>query len=176
MPPFHEIDTQITTALNALEHLAPKIEFSYACELTDQSNIRQHDYAGLYKIEIKKKGEFTRFEDWFEWFQKEWELDEYRKEFTPNTRKKRVVTHTILPDWVPLYIGKARNISKRVSQHINIDIKKPTTALKLKSRKNMGNQEFRLSTLRVSVKNYDSIVPQLERIMRDRYNPILGRQ
>ena len=35
---------------------------------------------------------------------------------------------------------------------------------------------FKVSTIKVEVKNYDIIMPQLERILRNKINHILGRQ
>ena len=77
---------------------------------------------------------------------------------------------------MPLYLGKSKNIAGRVWEHINLKLAQPTTAMKLKERSNMANQRFRLSTIRVEVENYDLIMPKLESALRDKYNPVLGRQ
>lgn len=81
-----------------------------------------------------------------------------------------------MESWVPIYLGKCRNIASRVIGHLELGLDQPTTALKLESRHNLKGKVFRLSTVRVDVVNYDLIVPSLERALRDKYNPILGRQ
>ncbi len=44
------------------------------------------------------------------------------------------------------------------------------------SRGNLGDETFRLRVLSLRVKNYDSIVPEFEKNLRNRFNPIVGRQ
>ena len=49
-----------------------------------------------------------------------------------------------------------------------------TGGLKLASRKNVKLSEFRLSTIRLKLQAYDSIMPIIERAMRCKLNPIAG--
>jgi hypothetical protein len=40
----------------------------------------------------------------------------------------------------------------------------------------MSDRQFRLFTIPLNVQNYDLIAPSLERELRDRLNPIVGKQ
>jgi hypothetical protein len=44
------------------------------------------------------------------------------------------------------------------------------------ARENLKNDSFRLSTLNVNVENYDAIVPKIEWQLRNRINPLIGKQ
>jgi len=75
-----------------------------------------------------------------------------------------------------LYIGKSRNIGSRIHGHIYKELHKTTFALKLQARKNLKNEIFRLKTIRIDVKNYDAIVPRIEWQLRNKINPLIGKQ
>lgn len=64
----------------------------------------------------------------------------------------------------------------RVKEHIFKELGKNTFALKLMERTNLKNETFRLSTIKLEVENYDWIVPVIENSLRNRINPIIGRQ
>jgi hypothetical protein len=81
-----------------------------------------------------------------------------------------------LTEWFPLYIGKSQSIAKRVKEHIDLELKKPTTAMKLLERVNIYGAKFRISTIKINVNNYDLIVPEFENYFRDKINPIIGRK
>lgn len=125
---------------------------------------------------IKNKDRFDDFESWVENFRNEWMNPKYVKCFTPNLTKKRVKEHTNMNEWIPIYIGKSKRIEGRVHEHIFKELKKTTFALKLNSRDNLYDEIFRLSTVKMDLKNYDSLMPLIESTLRNRINPILGRQ
>jgi len=93
------------------------------------------------------------------------------KEFTPCIKKKRISVHssltTNLNEWIPLYIGKSKKINRRVEKHIFKELNKTTYALKLKARGNLNDETFKLKTIKLEVTNYDSILPIIEKILRD---------
>ncbi|ENW08420.1 hypothetical protein F934_00007 [Acinetobacter beijerinckii ANC 3835] len=95
---------------------------------------------------------------------------------TPNFQKKRINHHVSLAEWMPLYLGKSKNVGKRVLEHINLAINKKTYALKLKARRDMSNYKLRLCAVPIEVQHYDIIVPVLESKLRDRFNPLIGKQ
>jgi hypothetical protein len=107
-----------------------------------------------------------------------WVTDDYERKHVPNPKKKRVAAHAgkPLPAWLPLYLGKSRDIAGRVLGHLHLKLDQPTNALKLRERSNITGQRFRLSTLRIDVDNYDLIMPRIESALRNLHNPILGRQ
>jgi hypothetical protein len=88
----------------------------------------------------------------------------------------RIRRHGALLDWMPVYIGKSRDIAGRVAGHINLALDKRTVAMKLKSRPMWNERVFRLSTLHLPVKYYDVIAPQVEGALRAHVNPLVGRQ
>ena len=75
-----------------------------------------------------------------------------------------------------IYIGKSKNISKRVYEHIFLELNKKTFAMKLFARENLIDEIFRLSAIRIEIKNYDAIIPIVESELRNRFNPLIGRQ
>lgn len=171
------IDKRLSSLLVGFGDLAKQLEFSLIGSLSDQKLIDSQDYPGLYKIDIKTSG-FADFQEWFNSFELAWKDAAYVRQFTPNPKEKRVAKHRggHLEEWIPLYLGKSKRISKRIWEHVNLPMEKPTTALKLASRANMDLNNFRFSTIQIDVTNYDLIMPQLESSLRNKHNPILGRQ
>lgn len=155
--------------------ILPSLAFQQVCKLGDLETIRQQTYAGLYLIEMAAPLGSGDLDSWARQFVETWDDPRY-KHFTPSTKKKRLSRHSELKDWMPLYLGKAKNIGKRVWEHIHLSMEQPTTALKLNARHNLKDASFRLSTLAVPVKNYDIILPIMEAGFRNMINPIVGRQ
>lgn len=48
--------------------------------------------------------------------------------------------------------------------------------MKLLARENLQDQIYRLSKIRFDVRNYDTILPKVESQLRDRINPLIGKQ
>ncbi|MFW2135980.1 hypothetical protein ACK2M7_06825 [Chryseobacterium sp. TY4] len=97
--------------------------------------------------------------------------------FSSSVIKKRLKNYEKYDkQWLPLYIGKCNDIHKRIKEHIDLSPEKKTYAMKLKHRKNLHNLEFRVSILEIDVHNYDFIVPFVERTLREKYHPIIGKQ
>lgn len=173
-----ELDNELTRVFADFQALAKTLDFQEICELSDEATIAEQRYPGIYKIEMYADTSHASFERWYEWFHEQWVTADYERMFVPNPRKKRVAAHRGKPlsPWVPIYLGKSRDVAGRVLGHIRLKLSQPTTALKLAERVNMAGQRFRLSTVRIEVVNYDLIVPQIEGALRNYYNPILGRQ
>jgi hypothetical protein len=178
MQPVQELDAELTRIFANFQTLVSTLEFEEMCELSDEASIAKLKYPGIYKIDIHTGDTHKSFDKWYEWFHGQWVTEEYKRKHVPNPKKKRVAAHqgNLLPEWAPLYLGKSRDIASRVSEHINLPLKQPTTALKLGARSNMNDQRFRLSVLHIDVTNYDLIMPRIESALRDLHNPILGRQ
>lgn len=134
------------------------------------------DVTGVYLIEVKNNTSFTDFPSWVEHFKMEWEDSLYKRKFVPNIKLKRVRTHTELGEWIPLYIGKSKKIRGRLHQHIYSDLNKTTFALKLYAREHAKKELFRLSIIPIPFDNYNWIVPVIESTLRDKINPIIGKQ
>lgn len=111
---------------------------------------------------------------WISALQTQWGSSHIKN--TPNFQKKRINHHVSLAEWMPLYLGKSKNVGKRVLEHINLAIDKKTYALKLKARRDMSNYKLRLCAVSIEVEHYDMIIPVLESKLRDRFNPLIGKQ
>ena len=175
-----QLDEQLTTLNNQLTEIASNLKFEPVCEF-DMATAKEIPWEkirskGIYLVEIQNDSDHSSFNDWVQEFQTEWEMKEYKMRFVPNLKKKRIKMHSELKEWMPIYLGKSRNIEKRIHEHIFIDLKRNTFALKLNSRDNMRDKKFRLSVLRVETANYDWVVPKLEKYFRDKINPLIGKQ
>lgn len=171
-----ELDKRLSSMFSDFAVLAQELEFQTICDLTDEPTIERQRYPGIYRIDIEAGSRHASFADWIREFKLKWEHDDYIKKFTPNTKKKRIERHSELMVWIPLYLGKSRNIAGRVWEHLHLKLEQPTTALKLNARTNLAGYAFQLSTVRLEVENYDLIMPSVEKALRDKFNPILGRQ
>lgn len=172
---IEELDHQLTALFRGFDAISNELVVPVICELSDERAVGEQRYPGIYRIDVDTAGPHNDFESWVAAFQADWEHADFRREFTPNTKKKRIRCHASFDEWLPIYLGKSREVAARVLQHINLDLGRTTFALKLKARANMANRRFRLSALRLPVHNYDLIAPALEDALRDRFNPILGK-
>ena len=175
------IDIELKKQFEKLSELTKTIEFKEIAQFkidgaAEKIPWDQITYPGLYLLEIKNDGKFKSFDTWVKHFKNEWENEEYLKKSTPNLKKLRIRAHSDLGDWVPLYIEQSRNIGSRIHGHIYKELHKTTFALKLMARKNLKDDLFRLKAIEISVDNYDSIVPRIEWQLRNRLNPLIGKQ
>lgn len=179
-----EINTKVEEIIKEIEKFALTLEFEEICEFSMEEDedldkkIPQDklEKSGIYLIEIKNNGNWQNFSEWIEDFKKKWEDERYKKKSVPNIIQKRIKTHKELQDWIPLYIGKSKNIFSRFSDHIFKELDKTRSALKLKERENLKGEIYKLSIIHIPNKNYDFIVPFIERQLRDKINPIIGKQ
>jgi len=171
-----EFDLQVQTIATIIDDLNFQPQFIF--ELNDSIDykvINSLNYKGVYLIEIETNPQLN-YEEWLAKFKIEWEDPLYKRHFVPNIKLKRTKEHKELKEWFPLYIGKSKLISIRIKEHLDFKLTRNTTALKLRERTNLYGNRFRISTIEVDVKNYDQILPQIETVLRNRLNPIVGRQ
>ncbi|MCK4956388.1 MAG: hypothetical protein KAS49_02045 [Candidatus Cloacimonetes bacterium] len=178
---LESIDNEMSTQLELLKKVVDNMVFNEMCQFKIKKEIQEIPWnelklSGIYLIEVKNNNNFLDFKGWLKDFKERWEDDKYIKKFTPNFKKKRIQAHSELGKWIPLYLGKSRNISKRVNEHIYKELHKPTFAMKLFARKNMKNETFKLSIIQLEIKNYDTIVPKVESQFRNLINPLIGKQ
>ncbi len=179
--PFQKIDNEICTFVKDIKDLAKELEFQQICEFYPGESLDKKywdllSYPGVYLIEIKNDGGFDHINLWMENFKTEWEKPEYIYKYVPNLKKKRIERHIELKEWIPIYIGKSKWVGSRIKEHLYLDLERHTFALKLSSRVNFKASRFRISIIPINVINYDSIVPIIEKTLRDKLNPIIGRQ
>ncbi len=176
MNEIKKIDSELSDVLAGLDKTLETLDFELIGDLRNEELIKNHQYSGIYLIEIECTNSDMPFLTWFEEFKTKWEKEAYKKKWTPSIKKKRVKAHNELKRWMPIYIGKSRDISGRLLGHLNLRLDQPTTGLKLNARTNMDTENFRVSTIKVEVDNYDIILPIVERTLRDKINPLVGRQ
>jgi hypothetical protein len=175
------IDTSLSNLLAGFAQLAASVPFQHRGNLFDAEEVADHDYPGIYLIEVCTRSTSVQtLTDWIGAFRDEWMDVMYRDMFVANPQKKRMKLHLAaghLKEWMPIYIGKSKNISSRLKEHISMGLGKKTFAMKLDARPTMKARQWRFSTISLEgVENYGVIAPQMESALRDRYQPIVGRQ
>ncbi|WP_439185907.1 hypothetical protein [Carboxylicivirga taeanensis] len=181
MQEIESIDIELKKQFEKLSVITKSIELTEIAQfkIDEASNKipwKEITHPGIYLLEIKNNRQFESFEEWVENFRAEWENEKYLRKFTPNLKKMRIRAHSELAEWIPLYIGKSKNISGRIHGHIYKELHKTTFALKLMARENLKNELFRLKTIKISVENYDAIIPRIEWQLRNQLNPLIGKQ
>lgn len=174
-----EIDSELCVQFNLLEKMIGEIQFTIISEFdVNNANIPFNDlnYSGIYLIEIKCNNINEPVESWIDELKLRWEDERYKKKWTPNFTKVRYENHKVLQEWMPLYLGKSKKISSRIKNHLYKELSKPTSALKLMSRKNIKDERFRLKIVEINVVNYNEIVTKIEWLLRKKINPIIGKQ
>ncbi len=181
MDKLETINVKLKELKSELISLANLIDFDPICEFNLENcaiTIPWKDimFSGIYLIEIKNDLKYNDFTSWVNNFRDEWEDPKYKKHFVSNLRKVRISKHSELKEWIPIYIGKSKQIGGRIYQHIYKELGKPTFALKLNERENMKKNTFRFSAIKVPHENYDWVMPVFEKTLRNKINPIIGRQ
>jgi len=175
------IDEEITKQLELIRVFTDELYFKEVCQFELNERLENIPWeilchSGLYLIEVKNNDNFSIFEEWVNDFKFRWEDKEYLRKFTPNFKLKRIKAHNELREWIPLYIGKSKNIKSRLHGHIYKDLSKTTFAMKLLARENMKKEIFKISVITLDLKNYDAIIPVIENNLRNRINPLIGKQ
>ncbi|URC11912.1 hypothetical protein [Flavobacterium sp. B183] len=176
-----EIDSEITKQLYLIKAFSNELHFKEICqfELNEKLDNIPWDilnHPGIYLIEVRNNEKFKIYEEWVNDFKFRWENEDYVKKFTLNFKLKRIKAHNELKEWIPLYIGKSKNIKSRLHGHIYKELSKTTFAMKLLARENMKKEIFRISIINLELTNYDAIVPVIENQLRNRINPLIGKQ
>ena len=176
------IDTRISDIRLELKELSDNIEFKLIREFDFKSSINEFEpmkYMGVYLVEIKTdKNKHSTFENWFAEFKDKWVIERFKNKYVPNPKQKRIEKHLkkeSLDEWIPMYIGKAMDIQKRLNEHLKNPIEKYSFSLKLNERSELKNETFRFSTIKLNTVNFNWLAPEIESLMREKYNPILGK-
>jgi len=178
---LNDVDNSLKAHAKQITTIAESLVFKPICEFTPRTakdDIPWNDivYSGVYLFEVKTDFENLDYNHWLTSFKEGWEAERYKRKFTPNFTKKRIKAHNELLEWMPIYIGKSKQIGGRVHNHLYKELHKPTFAMKLRSRENLLDAEFRLSTVKIEVVNYNMILPKVESYLRNKINPLIGRQ
>lgn len=180
MNEFQNIDGDLTLLANQISKIADSLEFKENLQFNmgddiSSLSLEELSFSGVYFFEIQNPQCSVDIELFLTDFKMKWEAWEYKGAFVPNTKQKRMIQHRFPVDWVPLYVGKSKNIANRLKGHFFMPLDRKTFGMKLSSRTNLAGYRIRLSTIRIDVKNYDLIVPKVESHFREKYHPIIGR-
>ena len=172
---IEEFDSNITNYIGQLKERIKDITFDTSLavsfkisnQLDAKSLFTYKKKQGIYLFELNLDSGIlngskraTRISD----FAKNWAKKKNDSFFSSSVIKKRLNLRTNYDEqWLPLYIGKNKDLYKRIVEHIELSPQKNTYAMKLKHRPNVHGLEFRVSTIELDVKNYDFIVPHIER-------------
>ena len=152
--------------------------FTLNSEVTLEEKLKNLNVKGIYFLEIKKNNEYQSFDAWSKDFKKKWDNDKIIKtpKIAEGRLKMRPQSENIDSlEWIPFYIGKSEKIKDRVVQHLTKPIDSTTSALKLRGRKSLYGMEFRLSVIEINTDKYDLVMHKIEQILRNKYNPIVGK-
>lgn len=175
------IDKSLSSLLADFAQLAVSVPFQQRGNLFEDKEVAAHNYPGIYLVEVCTRSTSAQTPaEWIRAFRDEWMQEMYRDMFVANPQKKRMNIHLAtenLKEWMPIYIGKSKNISLRLQEHISMPLRKRTFAMKLDARPTMKERQWRFSTISLEgVENYSVIAPQMESALRNFYHPIVGRQ
>lgn len=185
---IEEFDSNITAYINQLKEKIKDITFDNSLsipfkvsdELESKELFTYEKKQGVYLFELNlESGNLTgkKKTTQINNFAKQWKKKKNDSFFSSSIIKKRLVMRQDYTEqWLPLYIGKSKDIYKRIKEHIELSPLKNTYAMKLKHRPNLQGLEFRVSIIELDVKNYDFIVPYVERLLREEYHPLIGKQ
>jgi len=171
-----KIDAGLSPLLTGLTEIAQTLAPIEVCTLRDEAKIKELMFPGIYLIEAPTEGFSGDVETWIRDIRIEWEHIDYKQKYTANFKEKRIRKHPELKTWMPMYLGKSKKVGKRVLEHINLELNKSTFAMKLKVRNDPRLLDWRLSVAKLDVKHYAFIAENLERLLRDRLNPLIGKQ
>lgn len=180
MNEFQDIDRNLSLQADQICNIANSLifkenfQFDMGSDLSCLS-LENLNFSGVYFFEIQNSQCSVDIEKFLSDFKTKWESLEYKGAFVPNTKQKRMIQHRSPVEWVPLYVGKSKNIANRLKGHFFMSLDRTTFGMKLSSRNNMAGYRIRVSTLKIEVKNYDLIVPKVESYFREKYHPIIGR-
>lgn len=160
-----------------LENYAKNSSFTFLDEM-NLGNLTETDLEelsgnqGIYYFEIKKEIS-CEFNLWIDDFKQRWSNTPVKN--SPKLIEKRLknANHS---EWVPLYIGKSKNIKKRVWEHFSLGPNSSTYGMKLLSRDNIGSEIIRVGFITIDTSHYDLVMSKIESVLRNDYKPIIGKQ
>jgi hypothetical protein len=176
MERIRQIDSHLSQIFHGFDGIAHSLRFEMLGDLLT-ADLAKIQFRGLYLIEVCSTAQgMTSIDDWMAYFRTAWDQGDFKRSYVPSYQKARMLKHTALNDWMPLYLGKSEKIGKRVHEHMHLAKEKRTFALKLHARNLLNTNAFRLSILPLTVNNYDVIAPRLEAAVRRKLHPLIGRQ
>ncbi|CDT81026.1 conserved hypothetical protein [Vibrio coralliirubri] len=160
---------------SATDNFIRDLSFSTPDFLETQIENQNLDVSGVYFIEIRSEKYLDGCpNDWKEKFVTFWDKAEFKGKFTPQSKKKRLNAHDSVGEWTPLYIGKCKNIRKRLNDHKTLTFFQKTRGIKLDARGIYEQDSFRVSHVEIPLDVYDEISEKIESYYRNEINPLVG--
>lgn len=134
---------------------------------------------GIYLFRIKRKEGFCPIE-----FQKQWKSTQLPRK-VPSISLKRFEKRNDVDKGFYFYIGKSEKLTSRIKEHCFLKTDSSTYSLKLKYQKYLLQfVDVYVSYFEITNKNIDDldkpiiqfIITNLEKELRERYNPWVGKQ
>ena len=181
-------DLKISSFVNEISNKIKEISFDQEQAITfvltndldSKSLFNNTKKQGVYLFELNLESANltgTKRETKIKNFAEDWSNKKNTPLFSSGVIKKRLQLRANFNEqWLPLYVGKNKDVYKRIIEHIELSPEKNTYAMKLKHRTNLHGLEFRVSIIEIDVNNYDFIVPHIERSLREIYHPLIGKQ
>lgn len=155
----------------------------YSVAAAERVNV-PYDGAGIYLL----WADFSRWhhgrdncDELFREFLDKWDKPTEQISYFPKSNRGRSKTSlgTYEPGtMVPFYLGKSEKVGSRIDQHLYLPPGKRTYALKLSHRSALlSGIDFKINWLPLATTrdNY-FLVSRVESLLRDRLNPIIGKQ
>jgi hypothetical protein len=180
----NDISSYIERLKNEMKNITFDVEKSIRFVVSNELDCKElfvyNRQKGIYLFELNLdspnligKERATRIKN----FAEAWSQKKNDSFFSSSVIKKRLQLRSDYNEqWLPLYIGKNKDIYCRIKEHIDLCPTKNTYAMKLRHRTNLHGLEFRVTTIEIDVLNYDFIVPHIERSLREIYHPLIGKQ
>ena len=162
-----KIDSELTDLFNKIDDKdLTNIQFSKPLEFTlSDHNTRLKNYyngKGIYFFEVLFKEDVQN-----EMTKLSIECNNLGFKDTPKLNSRNIDCCRNNDNWFALYVGKNNKVLNRIKNHVSLDSKKTTSALKLTSRDFFAQKSFRVSYVDLSkIKNYEIIASFLERKLR----------
>lgn len=174
-------ESNLTLVLKAFEQ--SRKEFTLAEDDRLLGNIpKEH---GLYFIDVRFPFED---EECLEDFGTQWGLAKSKNEDFPDSPRfykgkvKSNLSNLNSREFVPFYLGKSKNVQKRLTEHLNDEAKTGTYSLKLKDRNTktptfFNDFQFRASWMTFNIDDAAYFcIELLESAIRKKLNPLIGKQ
>ncbi|WMN69419.1 hypothetical protein NI387_06465 [Vibrio parahaemolyticus] len=87
MNEIKKIDSELRDVLAGLDKTLETLDFELIGDLRNEELIKNHQYSGIYLIEIECTNSDMLFLTWFEEFKTKWEKEAYKKKWTPSIKK-----------------------------------------------------------------------------------------
>lgn len=166
---FKEILDKIEEEVDSLNIDSPEwYKYKFKLSEYENSKITTLDInQGIYIFYIHRNS--------FDNFRKKWDTSKIKR-YSPKIISGRIESYEKTKEkWIPIYIGKSKELLKRIPQHINLTEKQSTSSMKLKAR-GFKDETFAVKIIPLETNHYGFIAHSVESTLRKKVNPIVGKE